>query len=335
MSGIAAHIGQFVERRLVEDLQRQLARSKNEYLALIGHELRTPLTVDQRVHRDPPRARPADLAADGPGPARGGRPQHRPAAAHHRRAAGTVRAGHRPRRRASMAPVDLAGLVRESVERTRAAIDGAPLALRGRAAGRAGRCRATTGGCGRSSTTCSATRSSTARTAAGSRSPCGRPAGRRAGRLGHRHRRHAGGAGEAVHPDVPQQPGARPGDPGHRAGPGAEPGGGAAPPRHASSWSTTRVPARRCWSGCRWTPVDGRVPPRDLGLVVGNESRIRPTTPTTTPRSAERGRLAGVDHGGGAAASAGRLGGGDQAAVRPNSIAVAAPSSGDVRRRSV
>jgi PAS domain S-box-containing protein len=44
MCGIAAHIGQFVERRLVEDLQRQLARSKDEYLALIGHELRTPLT---------------------------------------------------------------------------------------------------------------------------------------------------------------------------------------------------------------------------------------------------------------------------------------------------
>jgi signal transduction histidine kinase len=44
MSGIAAHIGQFVERKMVEDLQRQLTRSKNEYLALIGHELRTPLT---------------------------------------------------------------------------------------------------------------------------------------------------------------------------------------------------------------------------------------------------------------------------------------------------
>lgn len=44
MSGIAAHIGQFVERRLVEDLQRQLTRSKDEYLALVGHELRTPLT---------------------------------------------------------------------------------------------------------------------------------------------------------------------------------------------------------------------------------------------------------------------------------------------------
>jgi PAS domain S-box-containing protein len=44
MSGIAAHIGQFLERRHVEDLQRQLVRSKDEYLALIGHELRTPLT---------------------------------------------------------------------------------------------------------------------------------------------------------------------------------------------------------------------------------------------------------------------------------------------------
>ncbi|WP_199513676.1 ATP-binding protein [Nucisporomicrobium flavum] len=44
MSGIAAHIGQFVESRVVEDLQRQLTRSKNDYLALIGHELRTPLT---------------------------------------------------------------------------------------------------------------------------------------------------------------------------------------------------------------------------------------------------------------------------------------------------
>jgi len=44
MSGISAQIAQFIERRLVEDLQRQLIRTKNEYLALIGHELRTPLT---------------------------------------------------------------------------------------------------------------------------------------------------------------------------------------------------------------------------------------------------------------------------------------------------
>jgi PAS domain S-box-containing protein len=44
MSGISAQIAQFIEKRLVEDLQRQLIRTKNEYLALIGHELRTPLT---------------------------------------------------------------------------------------------------------------------------------------------------------------------------------------------------------------------------------------------------------------------------------------------------
>ncbi|GAB1693182.1 ATP-binding protein [Krasilnikovia sp. M28-CT-15] len=44
LAGIAAHIGQFLARRLVEDLQRQLNRSKDEYLALISHELRTPLT---------------------------------------------------------------------------------------------------------------------------------------------------------------------------------------------------------------------------------------------------------------------------------------------------
>ncbi|GAB1641856.1 ATP-binding protein [Krasilnikovia sp. MM14-A1259] len=45
LAGIAAHIGQFLARRLVEDLQRQLNRSKDEYLALISHELRTPLTA--------------------------------------------------------------------------------------------------------------------------------------------------------------------------------------------------------------------------------------------------------------------------------------------------
>ncbi|WP_433720246.1 ATP-binding protein [Actinoplanes sp. CA-051413] len=44
MSGISAQIAQFIEKRLVDDLQRQLIRTKNEYLALIGHELRTPLT---------------------------------------------------------------------------------------------------------------------------------------------------------------------------------------------------------------------------------------------------------------------------------------------------
>jgi signal transduction histidine kinase/PAS domain-containing protein len=45
LSGIAAHVGQFIERRRAEDLQHALTASKDEYLNLIGHELRTPLTV--------------------------------------------------------------------------------------------------------------------------------------------------------------------------------------------------------------------------------------------------------------------------------------------------
>ncbi|OLE27212.1 MAG: hypothetical protein AUG44_10815 [Actinobacteria bacterium 13_1_20CM_3_71_11] len=44
LSGIAAHIGQYLERRRAEELERQLVRSKDDYLALVGHELRTPLT---------------------------------------------------------------------------------------------------------------------------------------------------------------------------------------------------------------------------------------------------------------------------------------------------
>src|SRR4029453_4000084 len=66
MSGIAAHIGQFVERRLVEDLQRQLIRSKNEYRALIGHELRTPLTSISAYTEILRESDPAMLAEDGP-----------------------------------------------------------------------------------------------------------------------------------------------------------------------------------------------------------------------------------------------------------------------------
>ncbi|MDQ1657399.1 MAG: hypothetical protein QOD41_2482 [Cryptosporangiaceae bacterium] len=44
LRGIAAHVGQFLERRRAEDLALALARSKDEYLGLIGHEMRTPLT---------------------------------------------------------------------------------------------------------------------------------------------------------------------------------------------------------------------------------------------------------------------------------------------------
>ncbi|MDG6105776.1 GAF domain-containing protein [Dactylosporangium aurantiacum] len=45
LSGIAGHLGQFLERRRAEELTLALARSKDEYLALVGHELRTPLTT--------------------------------------------------------------------------------------------------------------------------------------------------------------------------------------------------------------------------------------------------------------------------------------------------
>ena len=44
LSGIAAHAGQFLERRRAENLAKQLARTKDEFIALVGHELRTPLT---------------------------------------------------------------------------------------------------------------------------------------------------------------------------------------------------------------------------------------------------------------------------------------------------
>ncbi|SHN35480.1 ATP-binding protein [Cryptosporangium aurantiacum] len=42
--GIAAQIGQYLERRRAESYAARLARSEEEYIALVGHELRTPLT---------------------------------------------------------------------------------------------------------------------------------------------------------------------------------------------------------------------------------------------------------------------------------------------------
>ncbi|WP_169745135.1 ATP-binding protein [Cryptosporangium arvum] len=42
--GIAAQIGQSLERRRAEGYAARLARSEEEYIALVGHELRTPLT---------------------------------------------------------------------------------------------------------------------------------------------------------------------------------------------------------------------------------------------------------------------------------------------------
>ncbi|WP_433796473.1 ATP-binding protein [Actinoplanes sp. CA-252034] len=45
LSGIAAHVGQYLERRRAEELAVELARTKDEFLALVTHELRNPLTV--------------------------------------------------------------------------------------------------------------------------------------------------------------------------------------------------------------------------------------------------------------------------------------------------
>ncbi|GAA0423328.1 hypothetical protein Aca07nite_23400 [Actinoplanes capillaceus] len=128
MSGIAAHLGQFVERRRAEDLQRQLARSKKEYLALIGHELRTPLTSISTYTGLLRSADEATLVRDGP----------RLIEVIERNTnqlreiidelleLSALDAGHADVRRT---PMDLAAVVREVVDRARAAIDGAPVVI--------------------------------------------------------------------------------------------------------------------------------------------------------------------------------------------------------------
>ena len=128
MSGIAAHIGQFVERRLVEDLQRQLARSENEYLALVGHEMRTPLTAISAYTEILRESDPAVLAADGPALLEV--IERNTAQLRHiideLLALSALDTGHVT---VQTAPVDLAEVVRESVVCTRAAIEGGPLSL--------------------------------------------------------------------------------------------------------------------------------------------------------------------------------------------------------------
>lgn len=44
LAGIATHLGMFLERRRASQLAQALARSKDEYIGLVGHEMRTPLT---------------------------------------------------------------------------------------------------------------------------------------------------------------------------------------------------------------------------------------------------------------------------------------------------
>jgi PAS domain S-box-containing protein len=45
LSGVAAHAGQYLERRRAEELSVELARTKEEFLAMVTHELRNPLSV--------------------------------------------------------------------------------------------------------------------------------------------------------------------------------------------------------------------------------------------------------------------------------------------------
>lgn len=45
LSGIAAQVGQYLERRRAEELAVELARTKDEFLALVTHEIRNPLAI--------------------------------------------------------------------------------------------------------------------------------------------------------------------------------------------------------------------------------------------------------------------------------------------------
>ncbi|GGK34599.1 hypothetical protein GCM10010124_29090 [Pilimelia terevasa] len=69
LTGIGAHIGEFMERRRAERLVAELDRTRDEYIALVGHELRTPLTSIQsytdllRAEPDLPAAQRAELLA--------------------------------------------------------------------------------------------------------------------------------------------------------------------------------------------------------------------------------------------------------------------------------
>jgi len=128
MSGIAAHIGQFVEKQLVEDLQRQLTRSKNEYLALVGHELRTPLTSISAYTELLREADEKTLVTDGPRlleviDRNTNQLRH---IINELMELSALDTGHAD---VQLAPMDLAEVVRDSVAKARAAIDGAPLVI--------------------------------------------------------------------------------------------------------------------------------------------------------------------------------------------------------------
>jgi signal transduction histidine kinase len=128
MSGIAAHIGQFVEKRLVDDLQRQLDRSKHEYLALIGHELRTPLTSISAYTELLREADEHTLVTEGPRlleviDRNTNQLRH---IINELMELSALDAGHAD---VQLAPMDLAEVVRDSLAKARAAVLGAPLEI--------------------------------------------------------------------------------------------------------------------------------------------------------------------------------------------------------------
>ncbi|GIE92827.1 ATP-binding protein [Paractinoplanes rishiriensis] len=128
ISGIAAHIGQFVERRLVDDLQRQLTRSKNEYLALIGHELRTPLTSISAYTELLREADDKTLVTEGPRlleviERNTNQLRH---IINELMELSALDAGHAD---VQLAPMDLAEVVRDSLAKARAAVVDAPLQI--------------------------------------------------------------------------------------------------------------------------------------------------------------------------------------------------------------
>jgi PAS domain S-box-containing protein len=128
MAGIAAHIGQYLERTRVADLERQLDRSKNEYLALVGHELRTPLTSISAYTELLREADEKTLVAEGPRlleVIERNTTQLR-AIINELMELSALEAGHAD---VQTSPMDLAEVVRDSVAKTRAAIDGAPVAI--------------------------------------------------------------------------------------------------------------------------------------------------------------------------------------------------------------
>jgi signal transduction histidine kinase len=128
MSGISAQIAQFIERLLVEDLQRQLIRTKNEYLALIGHELRTPLTsiaAYTELLRD---ADAETLVAEGPRlleviDRNSTQLRH---IINELLELSALDTGHAA---VQLSPIDLAEVVRESVHGARAAVSGEPVSI--------------------------------------------------------------------------------------------------------------------------------------------------------------------------------------------------------------